>query len=184
MTVCFSTRAPNADYLGFEASPEAIIAAAKKAEEVGFDAIFVNDHVIVGDDTRSAPWTNLPSNDTLPGAQHACQRRRYSLLRAPRSWNGTPSALNSASFHPTPMPVISRPPDMRSNRGSKLDADHPSTGVNILRRITARPTLAKAPNRDRANHGPACTPPLVTAETIFWRCGTDGSQTLPWRGQS
>ena len=102
MTVCFSTRAPNADYLGFEASPEAIIAAAKKAEEVGFDAIFVNDHVIVGDDTRSAPWTNLPSNDTLPGAQHACQRRRYSLLRAPRSWNGTPSALNSASFHPDP----------------------------------------------------------------------------------
>jgi hypothetical protein len=31
MTVCFSTRAPNADYLGFEASPEAFIAAAKKA---------------------------------------------------------------------------------------------------------------------------------------------------------
>jgi hypothetical protein len=59
MTVCFSTRAPNADYLGFEASPEAIIAAAKKAEEVDFDAIFVNDHVIVGDDTRLAPWTNV-----------------------------------------------------------------------------------------------------------------------------
>jgi probable F420-dependent oxidoreductase len=59
MTVCFSTRAPNADYLGFEASPEAIIAVAKKAEEVGFDAVFVNDHVIVGDDARSAPWTNV-----------------------------------------------------------------------------------------------------------------------------
>jgi probable F420-dependent oxidoreductase len=59
MTVQFSTRAPNADYLGFEASPEAIVAAAKKAEEVGFDAIFVNDHIIVGDDARSAPWTNV-----------------------------------------------------------------------------------------------------------------------------
>src|SRR5215469_7148000 len=59
MTVCFSTRAPNADYLGFEASPEAIVAAAKKAEEVGFDAIFVNDHILVGDDARSAPWTNV-----------------------------------------------------------------------------------------------------------------------------
>lgn len=59
MTVSFSTRAPNSDYLGFEASPEAIIAAAKKAEEVGFDAIFVNDHIIVGDDARSAPWTNV-----------------------------------------------------------------------------------------------------------------------------
>lgn len=59
MTVSFSTRAPNSDYLGFEASPEAIVAAAKKAEEVGFEAIFVNDHLIVGDDARSAPWTNV-----------------------------------------------------------------------------------------------------------------------------
>jgi alkanesulfonate monooxygenase SsuD/methylene tetrahydromethanopterin reductase-like flavin-dependent oxidoreductase (luciferase family) len=59
MTVRFSTRAPNADYLGFVASPEAIMAAAKKAEAVGFDAIFVNDHIIVGDDARSAPWTNV-----------------------------------------------------------------------------------------------------------------------------
>jgi hypothetical protein len=55
MTVHFSTRAPNADYLGFEASPEAIIAATKKAEEVGFDAISVNDHIVVGDDARSVP---------------------------------------------------------------------------------------------------------------------------------
>jgi probable F420-dependent oxidoreductase len=59
MTVRFSTRAPNTDYLSFEASPEAIIAAAKKAEEVGFDAIFVNDHIVVGDDARSASWTNV-----------------------------------------------------------------------------------------------------------------------------
>ena len=55
MTLAFSTRAPNSDYLGFEASPEAIVAAAQKAEAVGFDAIFVNDHIIVGDDARSAP---------------------------------------------------------------------------------------------------------------------------------
>ena len=47
MPVRFSTRCPNSDYLGFETSPEAIVAAAKKAEEVGFDAIFVNDHIIV-----------------------------------------------------------------------------------------------------------------------------------------
>jgi len=59
MMVRFSTRAPNTDYLGFEASPEAIIAAAKKVEEVGFEAIFVNDHIIVGDDARSTPWTNV-----------------------------------------------------------------------------------------------------------------------------
>jgi probable F420-dependent oxidoreductase len=59
MAIRFSTRCPNSDYLGFEASPEAIVAAAKKAEEVGFDAVFVNDHIIVGPDARSAPWTNV-----------------------------------------------------------------------------------------------------------------------------
>ena len=59
MTVQFSTRCPNSDYLGFEASPEAIVAAAKKAEEVGFDAVFVNDHIIVDDSARAAPWTNV-----------------------------------------------------------------------------------------------------------------------------
>src|ERR1700719_961510 len=59
MPVRFSTRAPNSDYLGFEASPEAIVTAAKKAEEVGFDAILVNDHIIVGNDARAAPWTNV-----------------------------------------------------------------------------------------------------------------------------
>ena len=59
MTVRFSTRCPNSDYLGFEASPEAIVAAAKQAEAVGFDAIFVNDHIIVDDTPRAAPWTNV-----------------------------------------------------------------------------------------------------------------------------
>ena len=29
MTVCFSCRCPNSDYLGFEASPEAIVATAR-----------------------------------------------------------------------------------------------------------------------------------------------------------
>jgi probable F420-dependent oxidoreductase len=58
MTVRFSCRCPNADYLGFEATPEAIIASATKAEELGFDAVFVNDHIIVDSSTRSAPWTN------------------------------------------------------------------------------------------------------------------------------
>jgi hypothetical protein len=59
MPVRFSIRCPNSDYLGFEASSEAIVAAAKKAEEVGFDAIFVNDHIIVDGSPRAAPWTNV-----------------------------------------------------------------------------------------------------------------------------
>src|SRR5215469_1103237 len=58
MTVQFSCRCPNADYLGFEASSEAIIATAVKAEALGFDAVFVNDHIIVDGSPRSAPWTN------------------------------------------------------------------------------------------------------------------------------
>jgi probable F420-dependent oxidoreductase len=58
MTVRFSCRCPNADYLGFEATPEAIIASAAKAEALGFDAVFVNDHIIVDGSPRSAPWTN------------------------------------------------------------------------------------------------------------------------------
>lgn len=58
MTVRFSCRCPNADYLGFEATPEAIVAAAVKAEALGFDAVFVNDHIIVDNSPRSAPWTN------------------------------------------------------------------------------------------------------------------------------
>jgi len=48
MSVRFSTRCPNSDYLGFETSPE-----------VGFDAIFVNDHIIVDSSSRAAPWTNV-----------------------------------------------------------------------------------------------------------------------------
>jgi probable F420-dependent oxidoreductase len=58
MTVSFSCRCPNADYLGFETSPEAIIRTAAKADELGFDAVFANDHIIVDSSPRSAPWTN------------------------------------------------------------------------------------------------------------------------------
>ena len=55
----YSFRLPNADYLGFPATPKAIIETAVKAEELGFDALFVNDHVIVDDSQRSAPWRNV-----------------------------------------------------------------------------------------------------------------------------
>jgi probable F420-dependent oxidoreductase len=58
MTVRFSCRCPNADYLGFAASPQAIILAAAKAEALGFDAVFVNDHIIVDGSPRAEPWTN------------------------------------------------------------------------------------------------------------------------------
>jgi probable F420-dependent oxidoreductase len=56
--VQFSFRPPNADYLGFEATPEGIINTACKAETLGFDAVLVNDHIIVDGSTRSTVWTN------------------------------------------------------------------------------------------------------------------------------
>ena len=55
----YSFRIPNADYLGFPATPEAIVETACKAEELGFDALFVNDHVIVHDSPRNSPWRNV-----------------------------------------------------------------------------------------------------------------------------
>ena len=55
----YSFRLPNADYLGFPATPKAIIETACKAEELGYDALFVNDHVIVDDSARSALWRNV-----------------------------------------------------------------------------------------------------------------------------
>ncbi len=57
--VKFSFRLPNADYLGFPATTEAILKTALKSEEAGFDALFVNDHVIVDDSPRSASWRNV-----------------------------------------------------------------------------------------------------------------------------
>lgn len=56
--VQFSFRPPNADYLGFEATTEGILETARQAEALGFDAIFVNDHIIVDDSPRSASWAN------------------------------------------------------------------------------------------------------------------------------
>jgi probable F420-dependent oxidoreductase len=58
MMVQFSFRPPNADYLGFQATTEGIIQTACKAEALGFDAIFVNDHIIVDGSSRSDVWAN------------------------------------------------------------------------------------------------------------------------------
>ena len=55
----FSFRLPNADYLGFPATTQAIVETACKAEKLGFDALFVNDHVIVDDSPRSEVWRNV-----------------------------------------------------------------------------------------------------------------------------
>jgi probable F420-dependent oxidoreductase len=58
LMVQFSFRPPKADYLGFEATTEGIIKTATKAEELGFDAVFVNDHIIVDESPRSDDWAN------------------------------------------------------------------------------------------------------------------------------
>jgi probable F420-dependent oxidoreductase len=57
--VQFSFRPPNADYLGFKATPEGIIQTACRAEELGFDAVLVNDHIIVDGTPRVlSSWGN------------------------------------------------------------------------------------------------------------------------------
>ena len=57
--VQFSFRPPNADYLGFPATSKAILETACKAEELGFDAVLVNDHIIVdGTPNMLASWGN------------------------------------------------------------------------------------------------------------------------------
>ncbi len=57
--VQFSFRPPNADYLGFPATPEGIVDTACQAEELGFDAVLVNDHIIVGGPARIVDsWAN------------------------------------------------------------------------------------------------------------------------------
>ena len=43
----FSFRIPNADYLGFPATPDAIVTAAQRAERLGYDALLLNDHLII-----------------------------------------------------------------------------------------------------------------------------------------
>ncbi len=56
----FSFRIPNADYLGFPATPDAIVTAAQRAEELGFDAVLLNDHLIIkGDAGVVASWGNV-----------------------------------------------------------------------------------------------------------------------------
>ena len=55
----YSFRLPNADYLGFPASAEAIAESAVYADELGFDAVVVNDHVAVDDSPRSVPWRTV-----------------------------------------------------------------------------------------------------------------------------
>ena len=74
----YSFRLPNTDYLGFPATPQAIIETACKAEELGFDALFVNDHVIVDDAPRSALWRNV--YDPLMVLSHVAARTSRVLL--------------------------------------------------------------------------------------------------------
>ncbi|MEM7250552.1 MAG: TIGR03619 family F420-dependent LLM class oxidoreductase [Pseudomonadota bacterium] len=55
----FSFRPPNADYLGFRATKEGILETSLLAESLGFDTLFLNDHIIVkGPDEMVASWGN------------------------------------------------------------------------------------------------------------------------------
>jgi probable F420-dependent oxidoreductase len=71
-----SFRPPNADYLGFKATREAIIETACKAEELGFDAVFVNDHIIVdGTPQVVTSWGNTYDPLVVLAYLAACTKR-------------------------------------------------------------------------------------------------------------
>ena len=56
----FSFRIPNADYLGFPATPDAIVTAAQRAERLGYDALLLNDNLIInGAADVVASWGNV-----------------------------------------------------------------------------------------------------------------------------
>jgi probable F420-dependent oxidoreductase len=71
-----SFRPPNADYLGFKATREGIIETACKAEELGFDAVFVNDHIIVdGTPQVVTSWGNTYDPLVVLSYVAACTKR-------------------------------------------------------------------------------------------------------------
>jgi probable F420-dependent oxidoreductase len=71
-----SFRPPNADYLGFKATREGIIETACKAEELGFDAVFVNDHIIVDETPQVVTsWGNTYDPLIVLSYIAACTKR-------------------------------------------------------------------------------------------------------------
>lgn len=76
MTVQFSFRLPNADYLGFPANPDAIVTIARQAEALGFDAVLLNDHLMVkGSADMVASWGNVYEPLTTMAYLAACTER-------------------------------------------------------------------------------------------------------------
>jgi hypothetical protein len=57
---------------------------------------------------------NGPSNSAGRRVHRALAAARWSSVRAPRSWAGTPTASNSSGFQPVPTPRIRRPPETTS----------------------------------------------------------------------
>jgi len=71
-----SFRPPNADYLGFKATREGIIETACRAEELGFDAVFVNDHIIVDETPQVVnSWGNTYDPLIVLSYVAACTKR-------------------------------------------------------------------------------------------------------------
>src|SRR5262249_8743134 len=77
--VQFSFRPPGADYLGFEATPAGIIETACKAEELGFDAVLLNDHIIVDGSPGALPPGAIPIYPLLGLSIRAARRSRIRL---------------------------------------------------------------------------------------------------------
>ena len=78
---------------------------------------------------------------------------RYSSAIAPRSENGRPRSLNSASSQPTPMPKMKRPPETWSTVAAAFAA---TSGLRYGSTITLAPTwirLVRPARKARSENG-------------------------------
>jgi hypothetical protein len=69
---------------------------------------------------QSRKLEKVPENDARSSLHSARNAATASSVRAARSAKGTPTASNSSSSHPTPMPRRTRPPESASSVASSL----------------------------------------------------------------
>ena len=92
----------------------------------------------VGSIENPVQFRNSPRKSTSSPVQAAVMASMYSSARAPRRSNGTPSASNSSSSQPTPMPRSSRPPDRWSSDDACLAKYSALAWVTMLTPVPSR----------------------------------------------
>ena len=92
----------------------------------------------LGNDMTRSQFTNSPANDVSSVVHISRNAAMYSSVRCPRRSNGTPSASNSSSNQPTPIPSSTRPFDNASRVATSLAS---TAGLRCGRINTPVPSL-------------------------------------------